>query len=105
MSRLLRDVRLVPIVLIAIIGLFALKSFGLIFDGGYTLNEPPPAVDVDDLAVGWVGARKNADPIPARKPVPKQSWAQRMFNFPEITGAVPQSTSSADALVKSSRSQ
>jgi flagellar motility protein MotE (MotC chaperone) len=101
MTRLLRDVRLVPIVLIAIICLFALKSFGLIFDGGYTLNEPPPAVDPNDLAVGWVGAQRDRDRAAVPKSVPKQSWAQRMFNYPDITGSVPQGNSSADALTKS----
>jgi flagellar motility protein MotE (MotC chaperone) len=102
MTRLLRDVRLVPIVLIAIICLFALKSFGLIFNGGYALNEPPPAVDPNDLAVGWVGAPKDRDPASPvqKKSVPKQSWAQRVFNFPDITGSVPQGNSPADALAK-----
>ncbi len=38
MTRLLRDFRLIPVVLIAISALFVLKSAGLIFNGGYTLN-------------------------------------------------------------------
>ena len=37
MTRLLRDFRIIPVVLIAISALFVLKSFGLVFDGGYTL--------------------------------------------------------------------
>ena len=39
MMRILRDVRLIPIVLVATISLFALKVSGLVFDGGYTLAE------------------------------------------------------------------
>ncbi len=94
MSRLLRDVRLVPIVLVAIICLFALKTVGLIFDGGYTLNELA-ARNGDDLDVtGAVGGQKRVDPAPAApKATPPKSWAQQMFNFPDITGSVPQSKS------------
>ncbi len=39
MSRLLRDVRLIPIVLFATVSLLALKVSGLVFDGGYTFAE------------------------------------------------------------------
>ena len=39
MIRLARDFRLIPVVLIATICLFALKVSGLVFDGGYTLGE------------------------------------------------------------------
>ncbi len=39
MIRLLREFRLIPIVLVATICLFALKASGLVFDGGYTLAE------------------------------------------------------------------
>jgi flagellar motility protein MotE (MotC chaperone) len=35
----LRDIRLMPIVLLAIACLFVLKSMGLFFDGGYTLGQ------------------------------------------------------------------
>jgi hypothetical protein len=39
MIRIGRDFRLIPIVLLAAIALFALKVSGLVFDGGYTLAE------------------------------------------------------------------
>ena len=39
MIRFARDFRLVPIVLLATIALFALKVSGLVFDGGYTLAQ------------------------------------------------------------------
>jgi flagellar motility protein MotE (MotC chaperone) len=95
MTRLLRDVRLVPIVLVAIICLFALKIVGLVFDGGYTLNDP---VDVD--VTGSVGTQKRAELPPVERPKErskataepkredKRSWAQQMFNYPDVTGSV-----------------
>ena len=39
MNRLLRDVRLIPIVLFATVSLLVLKVSGLVFDGGYTLAQ------------------------------------------------------------------
>ena len=39
MIRFARTVRLLPIVIIAAVSLFALKVSGLLFDGGYTLGE------------------------------------------------------------------
>ncbi len=39
MTRMMRDSRLIPIVLLATICLFALKVSGIVFDGGYTLAE------------------------------------------------------------------
>jgi hypothetical protein len=40
MVRLARDFRLVPLVVVAAASLLALKTFGLVFDGGYTLGQP-----------------------------------------------------------------
>jgi hypothetical protein len=39
MRRGWRDIRIIPVVLIATGSLFALKVSGLVFDGGYTLAE------------------------------------------------------------------
>ena len=39
MTRWVRDFRLMPVVLIAIGCLFALKTVGLFLDGGYTLGQ------------------------------------------------------------------
>jgi flagellar motility protein MotE (MotC chaperone) len=83
MIRRLRDFRLIPIVLLAIICLFALKTFGLIFDGGYTLPEPAGRGGEPEVT-GSVGAQKRVAVPPAQR---KQSWAQEMFNFPDVTGA------------------
>jgi flagellar motility protein MotE (MotC chaperone) len=65
----LRDIRVIPVVLIAIFGLAVLKIAGLVIDGGYVFDYQPDSN--------------------------KRSWAQETFNFPtgrtdpaDITGSV-----------------
>jgi flagellar motility protein MotE (MotC chaperone) len=66
----LRDIRVIPVVLIAIFGLAVLKVAGLVIDGGYVFDYQPKSA--------------------------KRSWAQESFNFPlgsksdlaDITGSV-----------------
>ncbi|WP_322518071.1 flagellar protein FlbB [Rhodopseudomonas palustris] len=71
-----RDIRILPVVLVAIAGLAVLKIAGLLLDGGYVFDYDPNAT--------------------------KPSWAQSNFNFPggnvkpvdpelasDITGSVP----------------
>jgi flagellar motility protein MotE (MotC chaperone) len=77
MTRLIRDFRLIPIVLVAISALFVLKSMGLIFNGGYTL------VGADGDITGSVTQRP-----PSQGATSQKSWAQQVFNFPDVTGAV-----------------
>jgi len=96
MMRFGRDVRLLPIVLVATISLFVLKVSGLIFNGGYTLAERMDH-NRNDLKI------VSADSVPAFPKIvmadrlndaePKQSWAKDMFNFGaagsgDITGSV-----------------
>src|SRR3979490_1076364 len=65
-----RDIRVIPVVLIAIFGLAVLKVAGLVIDGGYVFDYQPQTT--------------------------KRSWAQETLNFPggnktdpaDITGAV-----------------
>jgi flagellar motility protein MotE (MotC chaperone) len=64
-----RDIRVIPVVLIAIFGLAVLKVAGLVIDGGYVFDYQPDST--------------------------KRSWAQETFNFPsgkgdpaDITGSV-----------------
>ena len=64
-----RDIRVIPVVLIAIFGLAVLKVAGLVIDGGYVFDYQPQTT--------------------------KRSWAQEAFNFPtgknnaaDITGSV-----------------
>jgi flagellar motility protein MotE (MotC chaperone) len=86
--RWVRDFRLVPVVLAATIALFALKTLGLVLDGGYTLGD----LDGDDATdiTGSIGAPKRPEAAPAEPAPPpaKQSWAQQMFNYPDVTGSV-----------------
>jgi flagellar motility protein MotE (MotC chaperone) len=63
-----REFRLVPLVLIAVSCLFALKVTGLVLEGGYTLSSAPV---IETRRVATV------EPPPG-----KQSWAQQMFNYP-----------------------
>jgi flagellar motility protein MotE (MotC chaperone) len=100
MIRLTRDFRLIPVVLLATISLFALKVSGLVFDGGYTLAERLQGRDKTDMTVT---SRDSVPDYPkiivadeqARfaAPASKKSWAQEMFNYGEaanrdITGLV-----------------
>src|SRR6202166_2575146 len=65
-----RDIRVIPVVLVAVAGLAVLKVSGLVIDGGYVFDYQPGSI--------------------------KPSWAQENFNFPsgskpdaaDITGSV-----------------
>jgi flagellar motility protein MotE (MotC chaperone) len=81
--RFLRDLRLVPIVLSAIIALFTLKALGLALDGGYLFD---PSGGGEEITGTVPGSARMPAPKPAPKqspkPLPKPSWSQDMFNFP-----------------------
>jgi flagellar motility protein MotE (MotC chaperone) len=84
MIGLIRDVRLLPIVLFAVAGLSALKITGLVFEGGYTLVSRAPGKD------GSAPLRLTAGTIdlaPSRLSGTK-SWAQEVLGYPDVTGAV-----------------
>ncbi|MEA2937992.1 MAG: hypothetical protein QOC56_1496 [Alphaproteobacteria bacterium] len=115
MTRWLRDFRLVPVVLIATICLLSLKTLGLVFDGGYLLSDLGRNGDDGDIT-GTIGTPKRADGAPsdimtpepapsAPLPPAKQSWAQQMFNYPDITGSVAAAPPAvpADAAAKGDR--
>jgi flagellar motility protein MotE (MotC chaperone) len=108
MMRRLGDIRLIPIVLVAIIVLFALKAFGLIFDGGYTLTELAQRNATEPEVTGAIGQPRRDDVPPSKaaplrpqqqsqqqSPQQSTSWAKQMFGFPDITGAVAESKSAA----------
>jgi flagellar motility protein MotE (MotC chaperone) len=103
MIRFARDFRLIPIVLLATVSLFALKVSGLVFDGGYTLGERLQGRHKTDMQVTSAdsvpdypkivvtGRLVRPDPLPREK-APAQSWAKEMFNYGEapnsdITGS------------------
>jgi flagellar motility protein MotE (MotC chaperone) len=94
MIRLLRDFRLVPIVLFATITLFVFKTVGLLIDGRYALGEGDSA----DIAGTISGAPTAKAPTPSavrpdksRQEYSKQSWAQQVLNYPDVTGAAGES--------------
>jgi len=95
MSRWLRDFRLLPLVLLAVSCLFALKIVGLFAEGGYTLGQrlgsgntlvvtTVPTAPVAEL-------RSPAVPMEVAAVRPQRSWMQEVFNYPggDITGSVP----------------
>jgi flagellar motility protein MotE (MotC chaperone) len=100
MNRVWRDIRLIPIVLLATVSLFALKVSGLVFDGGYTLAERMQGRDKGDLKVTTPDSVPDFPKIVVtdQRVVPdaapgKQSWAQQMFNYNDgskndVTGSV-----------------
>lgn len=96
MIKYVRDFRLIPVVLIASACLFALKMTGIIADGGYTLGaghlaktdriarESAKMVTTQLLRPPAITEERLAD---AAAPA-KQSWAQEMFGYPDVTGSV-----------------
>jgi flagellar motility protein MotE (MotC chaperone) len=73
MNRILREIRLVPLVLLAAASLLVLKVGGLLTAGGYTLAHPRPA---------------QADDLRAKPGDGKRSWAQDTLGYPDVTGSV-----------------
>jgi flagellar motility protein MotE (MotC chaperone) len=104
MIRLARDFRLIPIVLLATISLFALKVSGLVFDGGYTLAERLQGRNKTDMQITSpesvpdypriVAADGRVLPdAPGSRQTSRRSWAQEVFNYSdagnsEVTGSV-----------------
>lgn len=100
MIRFARDFRLIPIVLIATICLFALKVSGLVFDGGYTLAErlqsrmkPDLKIDPSESVPEYPKIVVASDPNNPSAAATRQSWAQQMFNYNDpanrdVTGSV-----------------
>jgi flagellar motility protein MotE (MotC chaperone) len=74
MIRLMRDFRVLPVVIVATATLFALKLTGLLLDGGYTIAHPRAA------------NAQTAVPMTQRER--QRSWAQDMLGYPDITGSV-----------------
>jgi hypothetical protein len=94
MIRFIRDLRLLPIALIASACLLALKTADLVLDGaGYVmLTEASPAAEDGDAAV------VRAMPDGAQPNDWQRSWAQQMLNFPGSSNA---STRAAPAPIAS----
>jgi len=83
MMRFIRDLRFIPIALIATACLLALKTADLVLEGGYlTAPDHAPASDAE-TGITWV---KPGAPPPTGA---ARSWAQQMFNFPGGAAAPP----------------
>jgi flagellar motility protein MotE (MotC chaperone) len=100
MIRVARDFRLIPIVLLATIALFALKVSGLVFDGGYTLaerlenrNKPGLQIAAPESVPAYPKIVVAGDAHRPGASAPRQPWAQEMFNYNDggdgdVTGGV-----------------
>jgi flagellar motility protein MotE (MotC chaperone) len=86
--RSLGGVRLVPVVLIAITALFALKALGLVLDGGYLFNNSSDVEITGTIAGSNPAGAKLPGPRKAPPPGGKPTWPQEMFNHPDVTGSV-----------------
>jgi len=114
MMRYARDFRLIPIVLLATIALFALKVSGLVFDGGYTLaqrldnrNKPGLTIAAPESVPEYPKIVFAGGQPAAAVPATKQPWAQEMFNFNgpsngDVTGSVGEGAKSAGPPLKTS---
>src|SRR5690349_17953399 len=88
--RVLRELRIIPVVLFAAICLLALKVIGLVRGDGYVLGSEP---HLGEVLATRIADSRSPDPkgIKAAEPPARQSWAQEMFGFPDVTGSVPES--------------
>jgi flagellar motility protein MotE (MotC chaperone) len=88
MMRLLREFRLIPIVLFATGCLFALKIVGLMLDGGYlfgsrnnrTISLAPSSQMLEPQTVTLNGMKSTSGA--------KQSWMREIFGYPDVTSSV-----------------
>jgi flagellar motility protein MotE (MotC chaperone) len=90
MKRLVRELRLIPVVLLATASLLGLKVLGIVLDGGFALGDdgasrPSPVVRAD--AAPRTG-RVLSEDRQAPDARPKSAWAREMFNFPDVTGSI-----------------
>jgi flagellar motility protein MotE (MotC chaperone) len=82
MMRFIRDLRLIPIALIASACLLVLKTADLALNSSYFADDNGPSYNADVSIIR---------PMPDATAPPGSllSWAQQMFNFPDGSGAAP----------------
>jgi flagellar motility protein MotE (MotC chaperone) len=96
MNRLMRDFRLIPVVILAGVCLFALKVSGIVFDGGYTMAERMQGLDKSNMRITTADSVPDYPKIiiadqntPAPPKVGRLPWAKEMFSFnDDVTGSV-----------------
>jgi flagellar motility protein MotE (MotC chaperone) len=86
MIRYFRELRLIPIAIVASTCLLALVAADLLLGRNTATNSDRAATSNADATIihAGSGATRPGDP--------KQSWAQQMFNFPNSKGAPPERT-------------
>jgi len=82
MIRFLRDLRLIPIALIASACLLALKTADIMLDQGYFAGDTAPPGETSII-------RTTPDVVQGSGST--LSWAKQMFNFPDGSGSAPSS--------------
>lgn len=96
LPQFLRDVRIIPVVLVAIGGLLTLKLTGIFTGNGYLMNgaEEQRIRQAQDRAAIQSASQPGAVPQSVQQ---RKSWAQEVFNYPDVTGSVPSAPKPAPA--------
>ncbi|MGE3145473.1 MAG: MotE family protein [Pseudorhodoplanes sp.] len=89
----LRDVRIIPVVLLATGALFTLKVTGVFTGTGYVLGKSEDEQKLrraqDRAAIQAASQPGAVAPSQAQAAAQgRRSWAQEVFNFPDVTGSV-----------------
>lgn len=84
----LRDFRVIPVVLFASVCLLTFKVIGIVRGGGYVLSPDP---FLGETLATRIAESRSPQPKLVQTTAIKQSWAQEMFNYPDVTGSVPES--------------
>ena len=87
MTKLLREFRLIPVVLIAVVCLLVLKSIGIVFDGGYTLGN---MTTVPASQSAQLRPQTTRPDVASSRPggLARPSMTETS-NYPDATGSVP----------------
>ena len=96
--RILREFRLIPVVLLATVSLLGLKILGIVLDGGFALTDFNDGDRSGAMVRAGVpgGGRLSSDNAIAINQRPKTAWARDMFNFPDVTGSVDSDKQNAE---------
>lgn len=85
--KLIRELRLLPVVLFAIVCLLALKVLGFLVDDRTPLVDGDAVSSASDQRSLTAG-RETYAPRSPQPPSGKAPWAREMFNFPDVTGSL-----------------
>jgi flagellar motility protein MotE (MotC chaperone) len=85
---LIRELRLIPIVLFATVCLLALKVLGFIMEDRAPLTEIEFRSSTFDKSPSGMAREFAGQPASQGVPPAKKPWAKEMFNFPDVTGSL-----------------